>query len=136
MSDETEQKKKELPPKQPNKELQLLQEAGSHLDKFLCQDDQRTDLNDSEIVLISVLDEWAKNTYPASKKYCSEHDIPFNEQKHTLGFLGKFLDNFKKFRLARDRKGRKEDQGVMMAYMNMLQDALKNDERKMPGYMK
>ncbi len=135
-TDQTEQRKIEKPPKQPNKELQLLQEAGRHLDKFLCQGDQRTDLSDSEVVLVSVLDEWASNAYPASKKYCIEHNIPFNNKEHTLQFLANFLSNFKKFRLARDRKGRTEDKSVMLGYMNMLQDALKNDERKMPAYMK
>lgn len=122
-----------LPPQRVNKDLEMLREAGRHLDKFLCQGDQRTDLFNSEVPLISILDKWAECPYPNSMAIAKRRKM--NIQEHKLDFLSGYLVNFKKFRLSRERKGRKEDENVMMGYMNMLADALRNHE-KMPGYLK
>ena len=128
-----EEKRPELPPQRTNKELEMLREAGRHLDKFLCQGDQRTDLFSSEVPLISILDNWALNPYPNSKKIAERKGIVLKEYK--LEFLAGFLTNFKKFRLSRDRLGRGEDKMVMLGYMNMLSDAL-NDREKVPRMLK
>lgn len=128
-----EEKKPELPPQRANKELEMLREAGRHLDKFLCQGDQRTDLFSSEVPLISILDNWAFNPYPNSKKIAERKGMQIKEYK--LEFLAGFLTNFKKFRLSRDRLGRSEDKMVMLGYMNMLSDAL-NDREKVPRMLK
>ena len=125
----------ELPPKRPTKEVEVLMEAGRHLDKFLCQGDQRTDLFNSEVPLISILDEWSKNPYPMSAKIAADRGMNTSGRVHKIQILEGFLSNFKKFRVARERKGRTEDKQVMLGYMSMLADAL-HDKEKVPGYLK
>ena len=125
------------PPTRANKDLELLREAGRHLDKFLCQGDQRTDLEDSAVPIISMLDDWADNPFPISKEIATERSIPFNVEKHRFVFLKDFLSNFKKFRISRMRKGREEDKQVMMSYMNAIMDAMRDHEKNsVPGHLR
>lgn len=129
--------KPQIPPTRANKDLELLRETGKHLDKFLCQGDQRTDLEDSEVIIVSILDAFANSPYPMSAKIAKERGIPFDADKYKMKFLAEFLTNFKKFRISRKRLGRTEDKQVMMSYMNMIADALREHEKgNSPGYLK
>lgn len=129
--------KPQIPPTRSNKELELLRETGKHLDKFLCQGDQRTDLGDSEVVIVSILDAFSDCPYPMSIKIAKERGIQFDDKKYKFKFLSDFLTNFKKFRISRKRLGRIEDKQVMMSYMNMIADAMRDHEKgSSPGYLK
>ena len=133
------EQKPAIPPTRTNKELELLRETGKHLDKFLCQGDQRTDLENSEVPIISILDRWTSNPYPISLKIAQNRGMNISgiEKDENGGmvlykpllFLSGFLSNYKKFRISRARKGRTEDKEVMMSYMNMMEQALRDNER-------
>ena len=107
---------KSLPPIRKDKEIEQKRMEIETVNRVISDPDLKTQFNQAERMLITLLDEIARKPFSISERLAKEIGVPFDMKRYEYPLLTEAIKGYSKKGKALNRKGIAEDVDVMRAY--------------------
>lgn len=120
-------------PVRRDKEIAIKQMEIDTVNRVISDPDMKTEITQSERILISIFEQLAIKPFPISEKIANKRGIPFDMTKYEDPFFSNLIRGYMKKGKALNRKGIKEDVDIVSAYFQAQIERSKEAQRHQPS---
>ncbi|MGZ8509237.1 MAG: hypothetical protein ACXWV6_04355 [Chitinophagaceae bacterium] len=116
-------------PVRRDKEIAIKQMEIDTVNRVISDADMKTEITQSERILISIFEQLSIRPFPISEKISLKRGIPFDMTKYEDPFFSNLIRGYMKKGKALNRKGIKEDVDIVSAYFQAQIERSKEAQR-------
>ena len=120
---------KKLPPIHKDKEIEIKEKEIGVVRQVISDADLKTQVTQSERVIIPLLEQLANNPFSISEKIAISRGIHFDSTRYKVPILSDFIKEYLRKGKALDRRGIKEDTEIVSAYFTAQIEAARATNR-------